>query len=214
MQKMIIYNDDILKGFLNFFSGLIGNPDKFIQKCKNNGRKTSMLNLMYWYIQMADIAGLPDSTKLTFLLAMAEANIKIRDGRFDKDDNSTNDVKCFFCCMQYDFKEQIAACIIKEKPDFLETTYPNSKIVHIKELNGIGFDAIIDIFWNVRNSLVHGKNVWNFRFNEIPENMTYLLAGEIGTKNKKKKIKYHSTLSYEMIRDVMIQTVLKNIMSV
>ena len=209
-KNSVIYNDNNLKTFLDSFIDVVDNSKNFIQICQKNDKKKLMLNLLYWYIHMADILDLPDSAKLTFLISMAEANIKIKDDRYDNEDFSTNDIKSFFCCMSENLRNEVQQHIKLESPIFSETRYPNSQIVNIVE-NQIDFDKIVDILLNVRHRFVHGKNIYCFRFNEIPENFIYQLNGETGPKNQKQPIKYKSTLTYKILRDSMIKTALENI---
>lgn len=208
-MKKIIYDDNILKDFLQNFNFLIGNPDDFIKAAKKQQKRLLMLNLLYWYVDLAD-KDVPDAAKMAFLIAMAEANIKARDGRFDNDDNSSNDVKCFFDGMEINFKQQLVGYFKKTEPTYKDTQSKNFNIVRTIVEDSLSFDEIVNILLNVRHRFMHGKNIYSFRFNNLPENLIYLLKLEQGTREKK-EIKIESTLSYDLFRKIMICTALENI---
>ena len=64
---------------------------------------------------------------------------------------------------------------------------------------------------NVRHRVAHGKNHYDFRFHDGSDDLMNIIFGEVGTKNKKRKIHYELEITYNDFRKLMIKNAIENI---
>jgi hypothetical protein len=182
-----------------FLKAIIRGEEKrnnFIKKCLKKNKTRWMLNRLKWFIELADSQKY-DSVKVFFLIAMAETNIKLLEDRFNDDSNEVVDVRKFF----NDFSQQ----------DKNELRRHFSKVNKSLNKESLKFDKVVEILLNVRHRLAHGKNHYDFQFHNGSDSLINIIFGEIGRKNRKKKIEYQLEITYKYFRKMMVRNVVENI---
>ena len=172
--------------------------ENFIKKCLKKKKTIWMLNRIKWFIKLSDYQKY-DSVKVFFLIALAETNIKLFENRFNDNHEGTEDVRKFFCLFSKKDRNLLTNNFIK---------LPNNN-----QINGskIKYDVIVDILSNVRHRLAHGKNHYDFNFNDDGQKIFNPIYGEFGSINKKQKINYELNLAYNDLKKLIIKNAIKNI---
>lgn len=173
--------------------------ENFARNCLKKRKTRWMLNRLQWFVELADYQKY-DSVKTFFLIGMAETNIKLLEDRFTDNSNEVADVKKFFEKFSKQNKDELRKYFFKTD-EFL-----NKK--------SFKFDKVVDILLNVRHRVVHGKNHYDFRFHDGSDNLMNIIFGEIGTKRKKKNIRYELEITYKRFREMMVMKAVENIKSV
>ncbi len=173
--------------------------ENFARNCLKKRKTRWMLNRLQWFVELADYQKY-DSVKTFFLIGMAETNIKLLEDRFTDNSNEVADVKKFFEKFSKQNKDELRKYFFKTD-EFL-----NKK--------SFKFDKVVDILLNVRHRVVHGKNHYDFRFHDGSDNLMNIIFGEIGTKRKKKNIRYELEITYKRFREMMVMNAVENIKSV
>ncbi len=185
-----------LKNVIGFYFSDDVEAEKFAIRCLKKNKTRLMLNRLEWFVELSDFQKY-DSVKTFFLIAMAEINIKISENRFTHNSDEIADVKKFFDL----FSQQ-------DKNELRKYFFKTDRFLNKKFFN---FSKVVDILLNVRHRLVHGKNHYDFRFHDGSDNLMNIIFGEIGTKNKKKKIQYELEITYNSFRQLMIKNAIENI---
>ncbi|MEX0999924.1 MAG: hypothetical protein WD000_08205 [Thermodesulfobacteriota bacterium] len=200
-----ILEDPELNFFLDRYISNKGEKILFIKDCLKKDQKRKILLRLQWYAETADRMemirrGRP-ALQITFLMAMAEA---IMAGK--KENNnlpSKQAIKDFF--LGVDLRDQkVLEFGIKLSLNDIEEPY-------------LTLPKIIDIMYEVRNRVVHGKDYWNFLMpdkKDVREGFTLVTRGWIGKRGKKKEISLDVRIAYEELRDVFIRTGLNHIRSI
>lgn len=170
--------------------------EKFIEQCLREKKTRWMLNRLRWFVELADHQK-DDSVKVFFLIAMAETNIKLSENRFRNDKYPSEDVKKFFEQFLKSDKNRLRKKFFKED-QFSSKHY-------------FRFSTVVNALLNVRHRLAHGKDHYEFRFHDGQKNLLNLVWGEIGLKNKKRRIMYELALTYDDFRKLMIDNAVRNI---
>lgn len=170
--------------------------EKFATKCLKKNKTRWMLNRLQWFVELSDFQKY-DSVKTFFLIAMAETNIKLFENRFEDNSNETSDVKKFF-----------SRFIKQDKDELRKYFFKTDRFLNKKTFK---FDKIVGILLNARHRVAHGKNHYDFRFHDGSDNLMNIIFGEVGTKNKKRKIHYELEITYNDFRKLMIKNAIENI---
>jgi hypothetical protein len=185
-----------LKNVISFCFSNDSETEKFATKCLKKNKTRWMLNRLQWFVELSDFQKY-DSVKTFFLIAMAETNIKLLENRFEDNSNETSDVKKFF-----------SRFIKQDKDELRKYFFKTDRFLNKKTFK---FDKIVDILLNVRHRVAHGKNHYDFRFHDGSDNLMNIIFGEVGTKNKKRKIQYELEITYNNFRKLMIKNAIENI---
>ena len=110
-----------------------------------------MWNRLKWFVELADKQDYC-SVKVFFLIALAEANIKLLENRFEDTDKQTEDVRKFFNYFSVEDRQ------------FFESRFL-SPLDYEEIQHRVTFKNIVEILLNVRHKVVHGKNHYQFIFN-------------------------------------------------
>lgn len=187
-------------------NGIVGlffcNDDEiknFIDRSLSKRNTRLMLNRIESFVCLAD-SQIYDSAKVFFLIAMAEANIKLLENRFEQNLNQTEDVKKFFSR----FSKQ-------DKEDLSKYFFTTGKFLDKRNFT---LTKVVNILLNVRHAVVHGKNHYAFRFyNKTKGASINIIFGEIGSQKSKKKIQYELKITYDKFKKIMVGNAIKNIES-
>lgn len=158
-----------------------------------------MFNRVRWFIEIANEQRY-DSLKVLFLLAMAETSIKFMENRYEDFRDSGPDVKKFFHKFMADDQTSLELFFKKKKRN--DIAFWTKKV---------SFVEIIEILLNVRNTVAHGKNHYNFRFQNPSGSFINRLTCETGSRDKKKKVSVEVELTYEQLRFLMLKYAFANI---
>lgn len=188
--------DQELKNVIGFCFSNDTKTEKFIIECLKKKKTRLMLNRLQWFIELSDFQKY-DSVKTFFLIAMAETNIKLLEGRFDDNLNQTADVVKFFSLFTDQDKNELCKYFFKTDKHLDKKTFK--------------FDKIVDILLNVRHRVVHGKNHYEFRFHDGSDELMNIIFGEFGPKKEKKEIYYELEITYKDFRKLMIKNAIENI---
>lgn len=170
--------------------------EKFITKCLKKNKTRWMLNRLQWFVELSDFQKY-DSVKTFFLIAMAETNIKLLENRFKDNSNEILDVKNFFSRFTKQDKDELRKYFFKMDKFLNKKTFK--------------FNKIVGILLNVRHRVAHGKNHYDFSFHDGSNDLMNIIFGEVGTKNKKRKIQYELEITYNDFRKLMIKNAIENI---
>jgi len=173
--------------------------ENFARRCLKKNKTRWMLNRLQWFVELADFQKY-NSVKTFFLVAMAETNIKLLEDRFKDNADEVADVKKFF----EKFSKQ-------DKDKLRKYFFKTDKFLNKKTFK---FNKVVDVLLNVRHRVVHGKNHYGFRFHDGSDNLTNIIFGEIGTKKKKKNIRYELEITYKQFREMMVKNAVENIRGV
>lgn len=185
-----------LKDIIGFCFHSDQEVENFARNCLKENKTRWMLNRLQWFVELADFQRY-DSVKTFFLVAMAETNIKLLENRFKDNSNEVADVKKFFARFSKQDKDELRKYFFK-----------TDKFLNKKSFK---FNKVVDILLNVRHRVVHGKNHYDFRFHDGSDNLMNIIFGEVGTKNKKKSIRYELEITYKNFREMMIKNAVENI---
>ena len=185
-----------LKNVIGFCFINDAETEKFATKCLKKNKTRWMLNRLQWFVELSDFQKY-DSVKTFFLIAMAETNIKLFENRFEDNSNETSDVKKFF-----------SRFVKQDKDELRKYFFKTDRFLNKKTFK---FDKIVGILLNVRHRVAHGKNHYDFRFHDGSDNLMNIIFGEVGTKNKKRKIQYELEITYNDFRKLMIKNAIENI---
>ncbi len=185
-----------LKDIIGFCFDSDQESENFVRKCLKKNKTRWMLNRLQWFVELADFQKY-DSVKTFFLIAIAETNIKLFENRFKDNSNEVADVKKFFARFSKQDKDELRRYFFK-----------TDKFLNKKSFK---FDKVVDILLNVRHRVVHGKNHYDFRFHDGSDTLMNIIFGEIGTKNKKRRIRYELEITYKNFREMMIKNAIENL---
>lgn len=171
----------------------------FVEKCQRKNKTLRMLNRVQWFVELADYQKY-DSVRVFFLVAMAETNIKFLEDRPENNSNGGKDVKIFFEKFPGIDKEELRKYFValKRRPG---------------PLFFLSFKKIVEVILNVRHSLAHGKNHYDFRFNDGTDRLLNIMHGQTGTGNKKRAVRYELKITYSKFREIMVRNAVENIKS-
>lgn len=158
-----------------------------------------MFNRACWFTKLADQQK-SDSVKIMFFMAMAEASVKFMEGRYKDMSNSSKDTKKFFESFSNNDKQSFELNFLKKaRRDFYFRT------------KNIAFNQIIEILLNTRNRVAHGKNHYDFRFQDPAHSRHNLLHGETGSWERLRKVDFEMNLTYQNFRSIMLKNALLNV---
>ena len=179
------------EGF-DFLTFLMTDKEKgdFVRKIYLHEKTRLMWNRLKWFVELADSQNY-DSVKVFFLIALAEANIKLLGDRFDHTDKQVDDVKRFFNFFSVEDRQ------------FLESKFL-FPLVYGEIQQKVTFKNIVEILLNVRHKVVHGKNHYQFIFNNCRT------EGELN----KQKFPYDLQMNYDEFRTIIIKYATLNIKNI
>ncbi|MEN9342373.1 MAG: hypothetical protein RIQ54_629, partial [Candidatus Parcubacteria bacterium] len=166
---------------------------------KNDIKSKRMLNRLEWCVELANKGKKYDSVKVMFLVAMVEGLVKLKDGRFEDIKNSKNDILFFFRTLPQNTKNVLLKSFIKNND-----RYPGESFDDI--------EVIGEIFYDIRNSVAHGKSHYDFMFHDGNNEK---FVGDMSATGKRKTdqrltFKKH-TLTYNKFCKAMIAGAIKMI---
>lgn len=147
-------------------------------------------NRIKWYSKLADDAT-HDSVKVLFLVAMSEAVVRLKEDKFEENSFTKEYVKLFFDKLSKEDKYTLENSFTKETETGL---YKKS------------LEDVIDILYDVRNSVAHGKSHYDFQFSMGEDHFNPNMSVS-GKRKELDRLSYDEcTLDYKDFKNLMLNT--------